>query len=210
MLGNRSILKLTEPFCWKNLFFFFQIWAKCPKWPQNRLFWSCWKILSLVFSENNVKLNLILLLIFCHQSYNWQNSCFWVMGQIAVDRWACRILQNVISQERSEWWSFFSRWINIVIFYKLILSFWVCIARYVQSTQNKLAYFCNILRKISGMKLIFYLQINMKVFYKLIVWLWVRIPSHSQSAQNNKFAMSLQFLKKKRKNEVDFLSTDKH
>ena len=77
-------------------------------------------------------------------------------------------------------------------------------------TQNKLAYFCNILRKIKGMKLIFCLQINMKVFHRLIVSLWVRVPSHSQSAQNNKFAMSLQYLKENMKNEVDFLSTDKH
>ena len=33
---------------------------------------------------------------------------------------------------------------------------------------------------------------------------------HSQSFQNNKFAMSLQYLKKEVRDEVDFLDTDKY
>ena len=33
---------------------------------------------------------------------------------------------------------------------------------------------------------------------------------HSQSSQNSKFAMSLQYLKKEVKDEVDFLHADKH
>ena len=33
---------------------------------------------------------------------------------------------------------------------------------------------------------------------------------HAQSTQNNKFAISLQYLKKHVKNEVDFLSADTH
>ena len=37
---------------------------------------------------------------------------------------------------------------NIEVSYRLILSFWVCIARHAQSTQNKkFAYLCNISRK---------------------------------------------------------------
>ena len=31
----------------------------------------------------------------------------------------------------------FGMQINIKVFYKLILSFWVCVARHAQSTQNK-------------------------------------------------------------------------
>ena len=46
--------------------------------------------------------------------------------------------------------------INIKVLYKLILSFWVCATRHVQSTQNKkFAYLCNISRKALGVKLIF-------------------------------------------------------
>ena len=33
---------------------------------------------------------------------------------------------------------------------------------------------------------------------------------HSQSSQNSKFAMSLQYLKKEVRDEVDFLHVDKH
>ena len=33
---------------------------------------------------------------------------------------------------------------------------------------------------------------------------------HSQSSQNRKFAMSLQYLKKELRDEVDFLQADKH
>ena len=89
---------------------------------------------------------------------------------------------------------------NIKIFYKLILSFWVCASRHAQSTQNKkLAYLCNIFRKSGGMKFFFYLQINTKVFYKVIVSFCV--TRLVQSTQNNKFAISLKYLKENKKNE---------
>ena len=87
------------------------------------------------------------------------------------------------------------------------------IARHSQNTQNKklayLTYLCNISRKTCGMKLIFFLQINTKVLYKLMVSLWVWVDRHDQSTQNNNFATFLQYLKKKLKNEVDFLPADK-
>ena len=63
------------------------------------------------------------------------------------------------------------------VFYKLILSFWMCVVGYAQSTQiKKFPYLCNIPRKT----LILYLQINMKVFYKLIVLLWLYAAWHEQ------------------------------
>ena len=36
------------------------------------------------------------------------------------------------------------------------------------------------------------------------------VTRHSQSTQNNKFAISLQYLKKELSDEVDFLLADKH
>ena len=46
----------------------------------------------------------------------------------------------------------FGMQINIEIFYKLILSFWVCIASFAQSIQNKkFARLCNISRKTWAM-----------------------------------------------------------
>ena len=105
----------------------------------------------------------------------------------------------------------FAMQINIKVFYKMILSFWVYIARHAQSTQNKkFAYLFNISRKTWRMKLIFCLQINAKVFCKLIISLWVCVARHAQSTQKNKFAISLQYPKENKKNEVDFLPADKY
>ena len=36
------------------------------------------------------------------------------------------------------------------------------------------------------------------------------ISRYAQSTQNNKFAISLQYLKKEKSDEVDFLHADKH
>ena len=73
----------------------------------------------------------------------------------------------------------FGMQINIEVFYKLILSFWVCTTRHAQSNKSKkFAYLCNISRKVWWVKLIFCLQINTKVCYKLIVSLWVCVARH--------------------------------
>ena len=67
---------------------------------------------------------------------------------------------------------------------------WLCIARYVQSTQNKkFAYFHSFSRKTWAMK-IFWLLISTIVSYKLILSLWVCIVRHAQSTQKT----SLQYL----------------
>ena len=98
--------------------------------------------------------------------------------------------------------------INNEVFFKLILPFWVCVARHAQGTQNKkFACLCIISRKM-GMKLIICLQINMKCFYKLIVSLWVYLARHGRKSQNNKFAISLQYIKESVMDEVDFFPAD--
>ena len=53
----------------------------------------------------------------------------------------------------------FGMQVNIEVFCKLILSFWVCIARHAQSTQNK---------KVKN-EVDFFLQINIKGFFKLLL-----------------------------------------
>ena len=144
--------------------------------------------MSLVFLEDNLKWKLILLLIFHHQSHIWQNSSSRCCQPIKLqDSLKCNI-------SRKKWMMkfVFCIQINIKVLYKLILSFWVCATRHVQSTQNKkFAYLCNISSKAWEMKLIFCLQINTKVFYKLIVSLWACLARHAQSTQNNKFTISL-------------------
>ena len=68
------------------------------------------------------------------------------------------------------------------VFYKLILSFWVCETRHAQSTQNKkLAYLRKYLQKSKGCEVDLWLQMNTEVFYKLIVSLWVCLARYAQS-----------------------------
>ena len=43
----------------------------------------------------------------------------------------------------------------------------------------------------------------------MIVSLWVCIARQAQSTRNNQFTISLQYLKEKMKDEVDFLPADK-
>ena len=99
--------------------------------------------------------------------------------------------------------------INIEVFSKVILSFWVRVTVDAQSTQNKFAYLCNISIKGWGIRLSFCLQINTKVFCKMVVSLWVKVARQAQSTKNNQFTKSLQYLKESMKDEVDFLPADK-
>ena len=58
--------------------------------------------------------------------------------------------------------------------------------------------------------MIFCMKINIKVFYNLISSFLVTITRHAQGTQNNKFSISLQYLKKEGRSEVDFLHIAKH
>ena len=162
--------------------------------------------------------------------------------------------------------------INTKGFFKLLLSFQVCVARHVPITRNnkfvislqypknelsdkvdflhtdkhesllqidnmilmemvkhsqsfqnsKFAMSLKYLKKRLKMKLIFCMQINIKVFCKFISTLWAsKFPTrlilsllmgmikHSQITQSNKFARSLQYLKKEVRNEGHFWHADK-
>ena len=50
--------------------------------------------------------------------------------------------------------------------------------------------------------------LGIKVSYKVIISLLIGMIKHSQSTQSNKFAISLQYLKKEVKNGVHFLHAD--
>ena len=56
------------------------------------------------------------------------------------------------------------------------------------------------------MYLIFRMMINIKFFCKLISTFLVAIAKHAQSTQNNKFAISLQYLKKEGGGGVKLIS----
>ena len=80
--------------------------------------------------------------------------------------------------------------VNLEVFYNLMLSFLINLARHVQSAQASLQYLCDISRKKSEIKLIFFcMQVNMKVFYKLILSFLSGVARDVQKTQNNKLAM---------------------
>ena len=58
--------------------------------------------------------------------------------------------------------------------------------------------------------MIFGMKIDIKVLHKLVVSFLLVIARHTQITQNSKLVMSLQYLKKERRDEVDFLHEDKH
>ena len=53
-------------------------------------------------------------------------------------------------------------------------------------------------------------NLGIKVFWKVILSLLMGMIKHCQSARSNKFAISLQYLKKEVRNGVHFLHIDKH
>ena len=126
-----SLMLFWAPFS-RKIYFRPNLGKKDPKWPQNKVFWVFWKILSLVFLGNNLKWKLILLLIIHHQSNIWQNgpnSCQPIKLQ---DSLRCNI-----SEKKQVRKFIIGMQINIKVFLKLILSFWVCASRHAQSNQNK-------------------------------------------------------------------------
>ena len=142
----------------------------CPEWLKIG-FLGFFKNFGISFLGNNLKWNLILLLMFHHHP---------ICGKILdLELWAKILSTNqiagfckIITRKKCMMKFIFGILINIKVFYKLIISFWVSVTRHVQSTQNKkFAY----LQKIMRDDLILCLQINTKVFYELIVLLWVCI-----------------------------------
>ena len=104
--------------------------------------------------------------------------------------------------------------IHVKVFYKRVVSFLLVLARHVQSTQNSkfaisLQYLEKKKKRKGGMKLIFCLQINMKLSYKLITLILVDMVRPSRIIQNNKFAKTLQYLKKEVRIKLIFCE-DKH
>ena len=58
--------------------------------------------------------------------------------------------------------------------------------------------------------MIFCLKINIKVFYKSILSFLMAKVHNARSTQNNNFVISLQYLKKEGRDEIDIWHRDKH
>ena len=81
--------------------------------------------------------------------------------------------------------------------------------RYIPKITS-LQYLCNISRKRRGINMIFFFFFSIKVFYKLVVSLLLVIAKNAQNTQKSKLVISLQYLKKEGRDEVDFLYADKY
>ena len=130
--------------------FFPKFGQKGPKWPHDLII-GFFLSFSFFFLGSNLKWKLILFII-QQECHIWQNSGSPLMdkpiklqGSLKYDISRNKCMMNFI----------FEMQINIEVFYKLILSFWLCITRHAQITQKKLTYLCSISRKAWVMKLIF-------------------------------------------------------
>ena len=101
--------------------------------------------------------------------------------------------------------SIFGIQINMEVFYKLILSLWVCVKNHAQSTQNnKFAIFLQYLKNDVSTEVDFLYVDKYKCLPQIDTMILIEIVRHSQISQNSKFLKSLQYLKKKVRDEVDF------
>ena len=101
--------------------------------------------------------------------------------------------------------------INMQGFFKLILSFYVCVSGYVQVTQNnKFAISLNYLKKEVSDKLIFCMQVSMKVSYKLILWYWLGWSSILKVSKMASFQRLFNIPNRNLEMKFIFLYVDKH
>ena len=136
----------------------------------------------------------------------WKNlKCFWPIKLQNFLKWN-------ISRKKWILKFVFGMQINIKVFYKLILSFWVSVYPGMLKVPKigSLHIFATSPEKSGGWSWYFCLQINAKVSYKQIASLWVCEAMHAQSTQNNKFAISFQYLRENVKDKVDFLPANTH
>ena len=138
-------------------------------------------------------------------------SKFWFSSYEPECCWPVKLQDSLecnISRKKWKMKFTFGMQVNMEAFIKSILSFWVCVARYVQNTHHKkFSLLCNISRKTWGWS---WSSDKQKYFPQVDSILWVCEARHVQSTRNNKFAISSHYLKKNMKDEVDFLPTDKH
>ena len=100
--------------------------------------------------------------------------------------------------------------INTKVFCKLLVSFWVCVSRLTQSTQNnKFAKPWQYLKE-NGKNEVGFLFADKHQRFLQVDTIILGVPRHAQITHNNKFAISLQYNKKKVNDEVYFLHVYKH
>ena len=121
-------------------------------------------------------------------------------------------LQSNISRET--WWMklIFYQQISTKVYYKLIVSLWVYIARHAKSSENnKLATSLEYLKeKVKDVIGFWPLDKHQRFFQIDSIILEVFVSRHTQITQNNRLDISLQYREKEVSDEVAFLLAEKH
>ena len=126
-----------SPFFHPGKLIFAKIWAKrAQNSPKKGFFGFLKNFVMSVFLGNNLKRKLTLLWIFPHNI----RQKFWVSGYGPKCCQPINLQDSLNSNILQKKWMMkfvFCMQINIEVFYKVILSFWVSVTRHAQSTQNK-------------------------------------------------------------------------
>ena len=151
--------------------------------------------------------------------YIWQILVLHLWAKMLKDSLKCNILTKKWVMK-----CIFGMQINIEVFYKLILSFWVCVARHAQSTQNN-----KFSKSLENCKKNVKDEVDFKPAYKhqriiqvdtIILGLCGQACSNYPKTRSDSMlfllhwlwfnAITLQYLKEEVSDEVDFLHEDKH
>ena len=100
--------------------------------------------------------------------------------------------------------------INTKVFYKVLVSFWVCVSRCVQSIQNnKFAITLQYIKENRKNEAVFLFADKHQTSLQIDTII-LGTARHAKITQNNKFTISLQYLKKKMNDENDLLHAYRH
>ena len=105
----------------------------------------------------------------------------------------------------------FSQLIIVKLFFKVTLSFLICVARHAQITQNKktdisLQY----LKREVNDEVDFLHAGKNENLLQIDTMILMEMVKNFQSSQNSKFTMPVQYLKKEDRDEIDFWHADKY
>ena len=129
---------------------------------------------------------------------------------LACPKYLKQHFKEISQGKHKRWRWFFCEQINLRGFFKLILSFWLCVARHTQNTQNnKFAVSLQYVKKDVSDEDDSLHADNHESLLQIDTMILLEIVRHSQNSQNSKFSIFWQYLKKEVRNEVDFLHAGK-
>ena len=145
-----------------------------------------------------------------YKSFIQHDSTTLGVCSLACPKYPKQHFKEISQGKHKRWRIFFCQQINFRGFFKLILSFWLCVARHTQNTQNnKFAISLQYVKKDVSDEDDSLHADNHESLLQIDTMILMEIVRHSQNSQNSKFSIFWQYLKKEVRNEVDFLYAGK-